>query len=199
MDNYLKSIKEGLKESVEFFGNKNKQEREKWILKEFLSYLPVQFAETDIRESNTEPHDVFFKSFGFQVKEILTEGRMRGKEYKEKLNSISSNTKPGDFSEQYNPIHIPLTESLPRVFSELARHRTEKYYDNTSSIDVLVYLNLSDTTYTNEQINVSQVSAELNRWRSVSLVSNNCAAVLHCNDCGNQLLRPLVGNLYGKN
>ncbi len=196
MDDYVKSVKEGLEESVKFFENKNKQEREKWVLREFLSYLPVEFEDSHIKGSDAEPNDVFYKEFGFQVKEVQTEGRKRGKEYKDKLQSISEETRPDDLTEQYSPTHITLNESLSGVVSELARHREEKYSNNTGHMNVLVYLNLSDTTYTSGQVDLSVISDELDCWKSVSLVANNCAIVLRCNDHHNQLLLPLVGTLY---
>ena len=197
MDDYVESVKKGLKESRQYFGNAKKQERELWVLREFLSYLPITINDAGITASTQEPNDVFYEQHGFQVKEVLSEGRLRGKEYADKLNAISEETKPDELLEPYTPIHIPLKEALPRVVSELARHREEKYKNQTTEIDVLVYLNLSDTTYTDEE--VTYIQDEFSKWRSVSLVSNNCAIVLSCNNESNSLLNPLVGKLYVKN
>ena len=168
------------------------------MLRRFLGYLPVEFEESDIKGSDTEPNDAFYKELGFQVKEVQTEGRRRGKECKDKLQNISDETSPEDFTELYSPIHMSITESLPRVVSELARHREEKYGNKTRQMNVLVYLNLSDTTYTNEQVDLTAISYELDRWNSVSLVTNNCAIVLRCNDRDNHFLMPLVGDLHVK-
>lgn len=41
MDEYVESIRNGLKESKYFFSNPNKQNRELWVLREFLTYLPI--------------------------------------------------------------------------------------------------------------------------------------------------------------
>lgn len=197
MDEYVESVKEGLEESKRFFSNPNKQNREVWVLREFLSYLPMEVSNEDISPSNVEPDDVFYGKFGFQIKEVLSEGRRRGKEYSDKLAAIKDETKPEDLLEQYTPIHIPLDQALPRVAFELARHRVEKYKGNTSQIDVLVYLNLSDTTYANSEVRF--IHDEFMNWRSVSLVSNNCAIVLACEVGGHEFLVPLVSNLYVKN
>ena len=197
MDDYVKSVKAGPEESRKFFGNKNKPARELWVLREFLSYLPLKFYESELSESDQEPNDVFYRGHGFQVKEVLSPDRKRGKEYKDKLGSITENTKPEDFLEQYSPIHNPLSESLPCVASELSRHRKEKYSNDTGNMHVLVYLNLSDTTYTDETVKYS--STEFTRWKSVSLVSNNCAIVLACNEQNNELLSGQVGILHVKN
>lgn len=197
MDKYVESVKNGLEESKRFFGNPNKQERELWVLREFLSYLPVEVVEAAIAPSKSEPNDVCYGEFGFQIKEVLTEGRRRGKEYSDKLAAISEETEPEDLLESYAPIHIPLHKALPRVASELERHRTDKYNGKVSHLDVLIYLNLSDTTYTKSE--VLAVHGEFRYWRSVSLVSNNCATILSCNDESHKLLAPFVGKLYFKN
>lgn len=197
MDDYIKSVKEGLEESRKFFGNKSKQLRELWALREFLSYLPIEFEESDLSESDHEPNDAFYLSHGFQIKEVLSPGRKRGKEYNDKIASITETTKPEDLLEPYSPIHIALNESLPYVESELGRHRIEKYDNYTGNINVLVYLNLSDTTYTKEA--VIYFCTESRLWKSVSVVTNNCAIVLSCNDKGNELLSGQVGVLHAKN
>ena len=197
MDDYIKSVKEGLEESRKLFGNKSKQLRELWALREFLSYLPIEFEESGLSESDQEPNDAFYLSHGFQIKEVLSPGCRRGKEYKDKLASITETTNPEDLIEPYSPIHIALNESLPYVESELGRHRIEKYDNGTGNINVLVYLNLSDTTYTKESVTYS--CAEFTLWKSVSVVSNNCAIVLSCNDMDNELLSGRVGVLHVKN
>lgn len=196
MDDYVKSIQEGLKESKRFFSNASKQYRELWVLREFLSYLPIKIVNSDRAPATQEPHDVVYGPYGFQVKEVLSEGRRRGKEYSDKLEVIQEDTEPKDLLETYSPINISLNEALPRVASELARHRKEKYSNQTAGIDVLVYLNLSDTTYTSES--VISLPAEFSNWQSVSLVSNNCAIVLACSNEGNKLLQPHVNRLYVK-
>lgn len=201
MDDYVKTIKNALKDSKKFFSNASKRERELWVLREFLSYLPIDIVDTDIGPASEEPNDVTYGQYGFQVKEVLSEGRKRCDEYSEKLDAITEETQPEDLLEPYSPIHIPLNDVLPRIADDLARHRIEKYERPgrvvpTNRIDVLVYLNLSSTTYTNDQ--VTNLHDEFENWKSVSLVSNNCAIVLACSDHCNQLLERHVGTLYVK-
>lgn len=203
MDDYVASMKRALIESVNFFGNKNKQERELLVLQDFLSYLPIPIICTDVVPATEEPFDVSYGPYRFQVKEVLSEGRRRGDEYAQALSSITEESKPEDLLEPYHPTNIPLNDALPRVVSELRRHREEKYDEQqsfqrrASNIDVLVYLNLTDTTYSNKKVDFPH--EELEKWKSVSLVSNNCAIVLACSDQCNQLLFPHIGHLYVKN
>ena len=197
MDEYVELAQNGLEESIKYFGNKNKQERELWVIREFLSYLPLDITETDVVASNQEPNDVFYGSHGFQIKEVLSEGRKRSKEYKDSLHSIDDNTVPSDLVELCTHIHISLNETLPYVESELARHRIDKYKNNTTNINVMIYLNLTETTYTREI--TEYCNSEFSRWKSVSLVSNCNAIVLACNDKNNELLYPFLGELHTRN
>lgn len=199
MDEYVKAIQNALKDSKKFFSNASKQERELWVLREFLSYLPIDIVDSDICPAPREPNDVTYGLYGFQVKEVLSKGRRRGDEYSEKLGEITDKTQPEDLLEPYSPIHIPLNEVLPRIAEDLARHRIEKYERlgrgmTTGDIDVLVYLNLSGITYTSDE--VTDLHNEFKYWKSVSLVANNCAIVLACSDHCNQLLGRRVGTLY---
>jgi hypothetical protein len=201
MNDYIESIQKALSDSKQFFSNANKQDRELWVLHEFLSYLPIDIVASDIVPAPKEPNDVIYGHYGFQVKEVLSEGRKRGDEYSDKLDAITEETQPEDLLEPYSPIHIPLSDVMSRVASDLARHRVEKYErpgkpTNAGNIDVLVYLNLSSTTYTSQQ--VTDIQDEFNNWKSVSLVSNNCAVVLACSDHCNQLLAPHERTLFVK-
>lgn len=185
--NYRKLIKCDLEDTIEFFSNKKKSEREIWVLKEFLSYFPP--IDLPIKPSKDEPYDVFCGDYGFQIKEICPDGRKRDDEYKEMVKSFPKSTPSTSYSHE----HIPLEQSLPRVIEDIEKYRTTKYFDLTSKIDVLVYLNLPNTTYTSDSPLLD--FEELKYWRSVSLVSNNCALVLSCQNKTNKILFPWCGQL----
>ena len=88
---------------------------------------------------------------------------------------------------------------MSRLVTELHRHRTTKYHNLTNEMNVLVYLNLKDTTYNDADVDYALVDEEINHWLSVSVVTNNCAIVLSCNDSKQELLNINVGKLYFKN
>lgn len=194
MDDYVREIKKGLESTISYFDNSSKPDRELWVLRQFLEYYPNDFSEDDLRTSHEEPHDVFCGNHGFQIKEVMDKSRRRHQEYKEKLAEIGDDTKPEDLLEDYNHKHISLDEALPRLATELERHRNKKYGGDASEIDVLVYLNLSDTTYTDDEL--TKYFEEFRNWRSVSVVTNNCAGVLSCSDKSDELLIPRVGKLF---
>lgn len=194
--NILELLKKNREESISYFSNINKAEREKWVLKKFLTYMVDVFDESEIKTSNQEPADVIYKDIGFQVKEILSENRKRTKEYKESSNEISDTTKLEDLCKSYRPLHISFNERASRLLSELKRHR-EKYI-KTSDMNVLVYLNLNDTAYKETPVDLSLFEDEVSSWKSVSVVTNNCAVVLHCSDPSFRVLKFEVGVLKFK-
>ena len=199
MDKYVKSIKNSLAEAIDFFRNPRKGERERWVACEFLRYLIQDLDIEDIKESKQEPIDVTYKELEFQIKEIQSEGSRRGKEYNDKYKAITEQTEPSDLLEEYSPAHISINDVMPRLIAELQRHRTKKYYNLTSDINVLVYLNLKGTTYNNIEVDYTLIGEEINNWLSVSVVTNNCAIVLNCNDSALELLNTNVGQLHIKN
>ena len=69
----------------------------------------------------------------------------------------------------------------------------------TNEMNVLVYLNLKDTTYKDVAVDYALVDEEINHWQSVSVVTNNCAIVLRCNNQSIELLTANVGILHFKN
>ncbi len=198
MDNYVKSVKNGLAESVDFFRNHRKGEREIWVASEFLQYLVEDFDRNDVIESTQEPIDVTYSDIGFQVKEIQSEGRKRGKEYNDNFRAITAETVDSDLLKEYRPINIPINDALPRLVAELKRHRTNKYYKLTNEMNVLVYLNLVDTAYMDVEVDYVLVDEEIRHWQSVSVVTNNCAIVLSCNNPTIELLTMNVGTLHFK-
>lgn len=218
---YLENTKEDLEKSILYFGNKYKEEREIWVLKEFSKYLFGNVNESYIRVSNDEPNDVFYKDIGFQIKEILTEKRCRHAEYKnilnhtnkaiDYINNLTNRMKNNlervneeeeeeiykmlkNISKPYNHICIPISEKLSIIRKKL-KHYRRKYRDTTQNINILLYLNIENTNYTSEPTNTYSIKEELNNWLSVSLVTNNCATILSCNE-DNSPMKPLVGLIY---
>ena len=193
---YVADVKKGISKSITFFSNDNKANRELWVLKEFLKHLPIAFDENAIRPSYEEPNDVFLRNVGFQVKEVLSPTRQRHKEYKDKFNQITKKTLPSDLLEEYNPRHVHLSEDLPTVMAELIRQR-QKYGDLSKQINVLVYLNLEDTTYVQSDVNVDEFMGEVDLWNSVIVVTNSGALILKWENSINEF-ENLVGKILFK-
>lgn len=196
MTDFVGRSQKGLVYSIQFFGNKCKPQRELWVLEKFLGYIPQSGVVLRTAEDDEEPNDVFYNGYGFQIKEIQTEGRERHKEYKEKIRSISSDTTKKELLDSYTPIKNSINEFLPRIVSELIRHR-KKYNENSLSINLLIYLNITGLTLSSENDEIgSNCFEEFDKWASVSIISNNCACVLACSGSGYDFLRPLLGRFF---
>ena len=202
MDKYVKSVKDDLKESIDFFRNERKGERELWVLHKFLSFIIPDFGRTGTTMSDSEPNDVCYGEIGFQVKEILSEQRERTREYKDSLSKITDDTQLKDLVEPLRQFHIPFNDASERLLSELERHRTKKYHNQTSDMNVLVYLNLKGetdtTTFDETPVDMSLFSEEVSKWGSVSVVTNNCAIVLGVKENALPFFDGVVGELLFK-
>ena len=66
-----------LQESIVYFSNDNKQEREQWVVSAFLSHFDMHFLDPDVKSSPSEPPDVIFHDCLFEIKGILDPGRRR--------------------------------------------------------------------------------------------------------------------------
>lgn len=89
-EEYLKILISDGEESVSFFSNKRKSERERLICAAFLKCLGVDFSinEIDSLSYRQQPPDIIFRSARFEVREILDENRRRHDEFKKKLNNV---------------------------------------------------------------------------------------------------------------
>lgn len=79
---FIEDRRSALAESVKYFSQKNKPERERWVCGSFLRNIDRAFDETEILSQDDEPPDVAFRDVLFEVKEVLDPGRLRHTEYK---------------------------------------------------------------------------------------------------------------------
>jgi hypothetical protein len=98
-DEYLEAQRKARAESVQFFRSSNKPERERWVVREFLTNLGLAFDDAEVQSPNHDPPDVKFRDANFEIKEILSEGRRRHQEYKEGLQQALEATSPADLVE----------------------------------------------------------------------------------------------------
>jgi hypothetical protein len=104
-----------LKDSIDFFSNKQKLNREKWTVRRLLSALGIAFNENELTSAE-EPVDVAFRDIRFQEKEILDQNRRRTDEYKKALEKAQSAQDYSEFSELYDPIGISFSEVVQKCY-----------------------------------------------------------------------------------
>jgi hypothetical protein len=149
-ESYINSVREGLKESVEFFASQDKFIRERWVVSEFLKNLSIPYAENEIARG-PDPPDVIFREAQFEVKEILDKDRKRHAEYKEALVRANVANDPSQLLEGYSPKTISIEEVYALVHSEAADLARQKYsLDVRRQLDLLFYVNLQDVMHMTE-------------------------------------------------
>jgi len=196
---YIEGQVAALKKSLEFFSNKCKPPREKWVVNELLEYLQIETTSDEVRSSEDEPPDIVFRDFRFEIKEILDNGRKRTAEYKASLAKAEQVTDTSSLLELYTPIKLPIANVLVRVLSE-AKQWNAKYPTSVrQGLDLLIYLNLQGTTIIGSGL-PSAIVLEIAAlgWRSLSVVSNNCALIVAATEKAPSFLHVLVGRILAK-
>ena len=172
----INKITEHLKESVAFFSNEKRKERELWAVKGFLKILGINFDEKDFQIECDEPIDIGFRSANFQVKELLDKNRKRHKEFKDDLKKVKNVTHLPELLVPYNaPIKISFQEILDRILAMLNDYNIEP--KEKKKTDFLVYENLTAYVISDYHYRLPQ---EFTMWRSFSMVGNGGLCCVFC-------------------
>jgi len=179
-----------LKESLAFFSNAEKRNREKWIVRHLLKALRIDFKEVEMAEA-AEPVDVAFRDAGFQVKEILDEGRRRTDEFKNKLEKAKSAQGYSELLEHYTPLDVSFSEIVQHCYSYAESLVQQSKYgpQERENIDLLCYFNWLDYSV----VSPVDVAVKEVGFRSLSIVSNRYCAVAFASPNAPMLLRDNVG------
>jgi hypothetical protein len=164
---FIKDMQDALKESVDFFSPKRKDERELWVGTSFLENLGISFDDGEVFVPLHDPPDVIFREARFEIKEILDPGRKRHSEYKHKLNKSYKATKPDDFLEEYTPTDLTPTEIGNLILEHMDKFSKKYDKETRSYLDLLVYVNLINHLLKINTMPEKAVFAECG-WRSVS-------------------------------
>lgn len=168
---YIENYKEGLRESVEFFSNKKKPEREAWVVIQLLNYLGIRYVSDEVRPSDDEPLDVYFRDARFQVKEILDTDRKRHDEYKDLLEKAENVSDPKELLEHYTPKNITINE-IYRIVAKRAQDYMLKYgKDVRCTLNMVFYVNLQDYGVTGTKLSVETEALQSQGW-GVCICSN---------------------------
>ncbi|MEZ5616866.1 MAG: DUF1780 domain-containing protein [Rhodocyclaceae bacterium] len=170
-EEYLEAQRKARAESVEYFRVANKPERERWVVREFLTNIGLSFAEAEVRSSEEDPPDVLFRDAKFEIKEILSEGRRRHQEYKEGLEKALNATSPSDLVEMYTPRDVAVFDVCAGVYVEAKELAEEKYSGAIrKGLDLLFYVNLTDVSGLRETPFPDLAPIDALGYRSVSFL-----------------------------
>jgi hypothetical protein len=186
---YLQKLREDAKESIAFFSNQNKPERERCVVRAFFRCLGVSFLEKDLLINQPEPIDVAALGGRFQVTEVLPPGSRRHQEYRErfeKLNKVSSIEELFEPGQNSKP--VPWGNVVALVLERLS-HKTAH-----ADIDSLVYIDLGQTFFDVRSAKPGFSEIAKLGWRSVSVVHIPYSVVMSATNNAPSFLTSLVGS-----
>ncbi|MCG7938890.1 MAG: DUF1780 domain-containing protein [Candidatus Thiodiazotropha lotti] len=182
---------QAVKESIEFFHNTNKLEREKWVVARLLENFRPDFSEGSLHEAE-EPADVQFEDASFQVKEVLEHDRRRGDEYNKALEKAETAEEYGDLLEDYTPYNISFEEIVNRCY-EYSKELTRKYGPKErENLDFICYFNYLDSN----EVPPVEVSFSEKHYRSFSVISNRYRSVIYTAEGASEFLKQQVGIVF---
>jgi len=177
----LNHLKNSAWEDVKYFSNSNKEERERWVVSEFLSILGVEHNKGELQSLEQENKiDVFFNNAQFQVKELTDPNFKRGKMYKDTYNSIKTATSLEEISLPVNGYDTSPVSNMYKLVLEKARElaNSKTYNILKNEIDLLIYVTRTRASL----IQAHEIKSEelsILGWRSISCVNSKQAVVLH--------------------
>jgi hypothetical protein len=164
----IKHCIEAKEKSVRFFSGENKQERELWVVKEFLTSLGVDFSEGELKAQDDDPPDVIFRQANFEIKEVLDEERRRHQEYKNDLKKARSAERVSELFTQSDFRKGTLQELVDRINGQIQTYQVAPAI--RAQIDLLFYVNLLDLYKIQDHGYV--LPEDWKCWRSVSMIEN---------------------------
>ena len=191
---YISDLVSHTENSIKFFSNNMKPERERSVCAAFLRCLGIDFSVNDIIAQKDDPPDVIFDPARFEIRELYEEGRRRHDEYRDKLDELKQ---ANSIDDTLIPIKWPTPISYNQIFSGIKsalRSKAQRYGENLcSSLDALVYVSLPQRFL--------DINSELSKfekimtqgWRSVSFVIPPYSHVVFCKETAPGFLSELSG------
>lgn len=187
----LKKLQEEAEESVTFFSNPNKKEREKAVCAAFLRCLGIYFKNEDILPGKEEPIDIEFQNARFQIKEMMDPDRKRHDEYKKAIEKYKNSESLSELIEQFTPMFAQIQTICYCLTGFLKPYATKLGKELCAQVDALVYVNLQDY-FSKDENNVIDYSELVQQnWRSVSMVSGDLGYIFYASETSPVFLKRL--------
>ena len=179
----IEAVRVAREKQVRFFSIASKPERERWIVREFLSKLAIIFGEEElISPPEADAVDVLFREASFQTKEIYDPRELRDRELKDDLRRAESATNLQDLFAEMQLRDNRYVDVFPLIV-EIASD--VRYLPSRARLDLLCYVTRTDAT-----INVpAQLPTELQSWRSVSCLFGSRPMILAAQPTAPSFLR----------
>jgi hypothetical protein len=194
-DDLLEEHRQGLRDSLRWFSNAKKKEREIWVCQQFLQNLGVAFDFAELIPVEDQVPDVLFREARFEVKEILNPGRRRTDEYKEDLRRAEQASSSEELWEYFTPEDLTpemIVNDIGGRISDWAAMYEPRF---RSTLDLLVYYNrvgmfFKETHHTPQAAFLGEYG-----FRSVSMTTGSRAWVLWAGLSSPDLITSLAGSI----
>lgn len=161
----------------DFFGRGGKQERERVAVSEFLSFLSLDFNESElVSQEERSKVDVQFREACIQVKELMDSDYPRTRIYKERYENLEAFP-----VRKHEPIAYctPAPSQQYQLVLDLMPKLGEKYKNhNMNELDLLIYSTRTRASLI-EEYQIRNNDFENLGWRSVLFASGAQAVILY--------------------
>jgi|LGOV01.1.fsa_nt_gb hypothetical protein len=194
----LQNIKDAARDDLYFHSNRGKEDRERWVVSEFMRFLKIKFEESEINSlEQSSKTDVQFRDGKFQVKEITDPSIMRNKYFKNQYNSIKSANKLEDIE---LPTMVQDTPDVTRMYKLIlleSRKLSESdvYTTTKNELDLIFYITRPRAVLINEDEINSQDFSNLG-WRSISCLNTKQAVVLYASEGAPEFLKTKTKHIF---
>lgn len=175
---WLQKLSDHARDTRTFLSNKMKPEPERAVCRAFLRTIGVSFEESEIIAPSIEPADVSFRTARFQVRLLLEPDRKLGDEWKKREQKYR-NAKSLDelLVPCLSPIPLGFEHLVPKLVIALS-DKAQKYGNQCTNIDALVYVDLKERYLATESRISNLEGLKLQKWRSVSVLFSPFGVVL---------------------
>ncbi|HIC8859634.1 hypothetical protein E5E96_20905 [Aeromonas sp. 1805] len=195
---FIADRRAALEESVRYFSNKNKSERERWVVQTLLDNMNIPYRTEDVASPEQDPPDVTAFGGRFEIKEILDKGRKRHKEYKDALKLARTVTNPQDLLTEFKPVKSSVQEIFQLCSIEIEALKNKYPTNLRSNLDLLFYFNLRHV-FDVEEKPFPDVSVLAScGWRSISFIKGNIACCFYSSSDAPGWLQAKAGKLQHK-
>lgn len=194
---YIEDLKKHTEESITFFSNSMKSERERSVCAAFLRCIGVNFEVKEIVAKKNDPPDVIFDGANFEIRELYEVGRKRHDEYRDRLKELKQAKTINDtlFS-----IELPKPITYEFLFAGLESalsSKAKKYgAEKCFSLDALVYVAFPQKFLDIKSKIPNPNKIEGQGWRSVSFIIPPFGHVVSCREDAPKFLRKFEGKTY---
>jgi hypothetical protein len=194
----LEAMKRSWASDLHFFSNAGKEERERWVVKEFLDHLTIKYSVEELFSHEQKSDvDVQFRDARFQIKEITNPGCRRGAEIKATYQHVM---KAKTLEDTIGPSFI---SDIPNVLNGYEVIRDEalklakdpRYVQSKAELDLLFYLTRSRVSIVQSAEIKEEELASLG-WRSISCLMGEKALVLFARTDSPEFLRHRDGERF---